>query len=110
MNNNKKKQELCRKIRILAGQLGEIYHPEPEEMLDAEHYDFQVMVGLATATVEISDFDPEKLFDLLEYCLIRLDLYDNPRISALKDALEHEVTSRFYEEIEKEEREQERGE
>jgi len=95
MNDQKKEEELSRQIRILAGQLGEIHHREQEGSSDAEHYDFQVLVGLANATVEITDFNPEKLFYWLGYCIIGLGADIDPRISALMDALKNEVVSQL---------------
>ncbi len=91
MNIEKTEDQLIHQIRLLAGQLGELHHSEQQGPSDAEHYDFQVMVGLANAAVEITDFAPEKLFYWLGYCLIALGLDVDPRVSALMDALENEV-------------------
>ena len=103
MNTEKTEEQLIYEIRALAGQLGELYHREQEGPSDAEHYDFQVLVGLANATVGITDFDPSKLFYWLGYCIIGFGLDVDPRISALMDALEHEVTNQLEAMFEKEE-------
>jgi hypothetical protein len=95
MNIEKTEDQLIHEIRLLAGQLGELHHREQEGPSDAEHYDFQVMVGLAKATVEITDFDPEKLFFWLGFCFIGLGLDVDPRISALMDALKNEVSDQL---------------
>ncbi|MEI6819326.1 MAG: hypothetical protein WCL19_06960 [Verrucomicrobiota bacterium] len=92
---NKSEEQLIHEIRSLAGQLGELHHREQEGPSDAEHYDFQVMVGLANATIDITNFDPEKLFYWLGYCIIGLGLDMDPRISALIDALENEVNAQL---------------
>ena len=100
MSTEKIAEQLIYQIQSLAGQFGELMNSEPVDPSDAESYDFQVMTGLARATVEIIDFDPAKLFAYLEYCIIDLGLRNmdhNPRISALKDALENEVHDRLVE-------------
>jgi hypothetical protein len=90
------KLEIIHQIRTLAGQLGEDEHPDQDGPSDAEHYDFQVMVGLANATVEIIDYQPDRLLYWLGYCLINLGLdASNPRLSALMDALMSEVESQI---------------
>jgi hypothetical protein len=103
MSTEKIEEQLILQIRELAGQLGELHHREQEGPSDAEHYDFQVMVGLANATVDITDFDPDKLFYWLGYCIIGLGLDMDPRICALKDALENEVNEQLDKLIESEE-------
>lgn len=95
MSNENKEEELINQIRALAGQLGELDHREQEGPSDAEHYDFQVMVGLANATIGITDFNPTKLFYWLGYCILGLGLDVDPRISALMDALENEVNTQL---------------
>ncbi len=95
MSIENKEEELIHQIRALAGQLGELHYREQEGPSDAEHYDFQVMVGLANATVDITNFAPEKLFYWLGYCIIGLGLDVDPRIRALMDALENEVNAQL---------------
>ncbi len=95
MSTENKEEELILQIRSLAGQLGELDHREQEGPSDAEHYDFQVMVGLANATVDITNFDPDKLFYWLGYCILRLGLDVDPRIRALMDALQNEVNTQL---------------
>jgi hypothetical protein len=95
MSTENKEEELIHQIRTLAGQLGELHHREQEGPSDAEHYDFQVMVGLAKATVDITNFDSAKLFYWLGYCIIGLGLDVDPRIKALMDALENEVNAQL---------------
>ena len=102
MSTDKNEEQLILQIRKLAGQLGELMDSEPVDPSDAESYDFQVMTGLARATVDITDFDPEKLYKLLGYCIIGLGLEINPRISALMDALRNEVNDQLDELLESE--------
>ena len=91
MSTEKTKEQLIYEIRSLAGQLGELIDSEPVDPSDAESYDDQVMVGLARATVEITDGDPAKLFYWLGYCICGLGLDVDPRIQSLVDALKYEV-------------------
>ena len=51
MSTDKNKEQLILQIRKLAGQLGELMDSEPVDPSDAENYDYQVMTGLAGATV-----------------------------------------------------------
>ena len=95
MSDHKKEGELSRKIRELAGQIGEISDPEQFGNSDAEDYDFKVLTGLATATVETIDFNPGKLFHWLGYCFIRFGVDIDPRIQSLMDALENEVMNQL---------------
>jgi hypothetical protein len=105
MSTDKNEEQLILQIRELAGKLGELHFSEQEGPSDAEHYDFQVMVGLSMATVDVSNHHPEKLFYFLEHCIIGLGLgnmENNPRISALKDALQYEVRDQLDELLERE--------
>jgi hypothetical protein len=103
MSTEKIEEQLILQIRELAGQLGELDHCEQEGPSDAEHYDFQVMVGLAKATVDITNFDSAKLFYWLGYCIIGLGLDVDPRIRELMDALENEVNEQLDKLIDSEE-------
>lgn len=94
--NEKQRSAIIQQIRALAGQLGADDHPEQDGPSDAEHYDFQVMVGLALAVVEAIDMNPSKLFYWFGFCLIDFGLDgSDPRIQALMDALYREVESQL---------------
>lgn len=94
-DDDKKEEELLHQIRVLAGELGAISHKEQEGVSDAEHYDFQVLVGMANAAVHISGCDPRKLMYWLGYCFIDMGADPDDRIKALMDALRNEVEDRI---------------
>ncbi len=91
MTDLEKQEPLILQLRELAGQIGEIENEIPEAW-DAENYDFQVQIGLATSIVEILDYDIQKVIRWFSYCLMNCGGIEiDPRVDALLDALANEV-------------------
>jgi len=91
MTDSEKQAPLILKLRELAGQIGEIENEIPEAC-DAENYDFQVKIGLATSIAEILDYDIQRTVRWFGYCLMNCGgIGIDPRIEALLDALANEV-------------------
>ena len=91
MTDSERQEPLILKLREIAGQIGEIENEIPEAC-DAENYDFQVKIGLATSIVEILDYDIPQIVHWFGWCLMRCGGIEiDPRIDALLDALANEV-------------------
>jgi len=85
-------EKLCSEIRHLAGQIGETLDPDDISKSDADSYDYRVLTGLASASMEILEHNPSKLFYWLGFCFLGLGLDEiDPKIQALMDALEYEL-------------------
>lgn len=79
-----------KQLREIAGEIGEIECHLPGTP-DAEEYNFQVQVGLATAVVEILDTDFAGISKWFGFCLIRYGIKPDRVIQALHDALIRQV-------------------
>ena len=82
-----------RKIRDLAGKIGECHIALPPSSPDAEAYETQVQVGLARSVTQILDCDASRLAEWFGHCLIACGMEIDRSTETLLDALEAKLAS-----------------